>query len=355
MPVFSQNVGIGTTMPLKEFSVAGSIAVDHNNANTGSLGRDALVFGTNPSLVGISSNKMPGEATSYGLEFWTNGIRRMLITENGRVSIATSYPDPSYDLTVAGHIKAYNIQAHNLNASVNTNIENQLNVGNKIAVNGPAYNQLYRLTVNDGNSYFGGNGLMTGYLTVEGEINANDNLDVSGDIYCINRTTSGTIKVSTAMSVGGEPDPQYKLRVYNGDSRFGGDVLVLGDLNVDDIVADEITIDKINGKGIVRSNGTSSLRLGFDQVWVNYTLNGGAEADLTVNISEFTTGPNNVRVFISQFEPDPLPQFVTWHDFSFHVHSVDPATNTCKVRVTNTTNGSLSIRGYLYLTSVAKD
>ena len=158
------------------------------------------------------------------------------------------------------------------------------------------------------------------------------------------------LRATQYMAVGGVVDPTYRLRVYAGNSRFGGDVQVTGTLDTDDLET-----NTINGTGVVRSNGNSSLRFGFNQVGFTTTLSGGGQVDVTVSISDFEGGADDVRVFVSQFVPDPLPQYANWHDFSFHVHSVNPVNDTCKVRITNTTDGQLDIKGTLYLASVAKD
>lgn len=346
----AQNVGINTANPTKLLSVAGSIAVDHDNANTGTLDSAALVFGTNPSMVGISSKKTPGPGSSYGLDFWTNGEKRMVITEDGTVGISAPYPDENYDLYVGGDIRANTMKMHHANIDVNANILQEANVGYRVNINGNELASSYRLTVNDGHSYFDGNGQFTGLLTVDGHLDANSGISASEDIYSFGQIRGTTLRATEYMGVGGQADPTYRLRVWSGNSRFGGDVQVTGTLD-----ADEITTETINGTGVMRSNGPSSLRMGFSSDAFHITLPGGSQYDVTVNIADFEGGDDDVRVFISQFDPDPLPQYANWHDFSFHVHSVDPVNDTCKVRITNTTGGSLTIKGTLYLASVAKD
>ena len=346
----AQNVGINTTNPTKLLSVAGSIAVDHDNANTGTLDSAALVFGTGPSLVGIFSQKTPGSGSYNGLDFWTNGERRMIITEGGTVGINVQNPDLSAKLFVGGKIGSYTLQTNNATVTANANIGSSLTVNNSVNINGNAFNPSYRLTVNDGNSYFDGNGLFTENLTVDGHLDANNSISASDDIYSLAQVRGATLRATQYMAVGGFADPVYRLRVWDGNSRFGGDVQVTGNLD-----AGEITTETINGTGVVRSNGPSSLRMGFNAITFTSTMAGGGQTDLTVSITDFEGGNNDVRVFVSQFAPDPLPQYANWHDFSFHVHSVNAVNDTCKVRVTNTTNGNLSIKGTLYITSVAKD
>ena len=345
---YSQNVGISTNTPTKKLSVAGSIAVDHNNANIGTLDSAALVFGTGPSLAGIFSKKTAGLGYN-GLSFWTNNQHRMLIAENGTVAINTSNPDQSYDFYVAGDARAHTFSSNSLSTS-NAYISQEANVTSRVNINGNEHTGAHRLTVNDGDSYFDGDGEFNGYLVVDGSLNANSNISASQDIYSFTQVRSPAVRATNNMAVGGTIDPLYRLRVWDGNSRFGGDVQVTGTLN-----AGEVTTQTINGTGVMRSNGPSSLLMGFNAASMNLNMAGGSQTDLTVSITDFEGNNNDVRVFVSQFDPDPLPQYANWHDFSFHIHSVDDVNDTCKIRITNTTDGSLWIKGTLYITSVAKE
>src|SRR5256885_1101110 len=83
--MFAQNIGINTAAPLKRLSVNGSVLIDQNNMNTGTLDSAALVFGTHGA--GIFSNKTVGQQNIYGLDFWTNNTRKMTIWADGMVGI----------------------------------------------------------------------------------------------------------------------------------------------------------------------------------------------------------------------------------------------------------------------------
>jgi hypothetical protein len=95
--------------------------------------------------------------------------------------------------------------------------------------------------------------------------------------------------------------------------------------------------------------------MGFNSVAINSVISAGGQLDYTANITSFSGSADDVRVFVSQFMPDAGALYANWHDFSFHVHSVDAAANNCKVRLVNNTNAALAIKGTLYLTSVARD
>jgi hypothetical protein len=223
-------------------------------------------------------------------------------------------------------------------------------VGSRVNINGDEHAANYKLTVNDGDSYFGGDGFLSGVLTVDDYLDVNGGITSDDDIYCLTQVRAPTLRATQYMGVGGLADPAYRLRVWDGNSRFGGDVQVTGNLD-----ADEITTSTLNGKGVVHSTGPSALGIGFHSFGINLTLGAGDQTDVTVNITDFDGSADNIRVFVCQFASDPLPQYANWHDFSFHVHSVDSGTDTCKVRITNTASSNRSIKGTLYLASVAKD
>lgn len=81
-----QNMGVGTNLPQKKLSVRGSVLVDQSNTNYGSLDSAALLPGTQAG-VGISSNKVEPYDNTNGIDFWTNGKKRLRIYKTGDVKI----------------------------------------------------------------------------------------------------------------------------------------------------------------------------------------------------------------------------------------------------------------------------
>jgi hypothetical protein len=84
------NVGIGTTSPSQNLSVNGGINLDQPGANSGNLDPGLTFGGTDKE--GISSNQTSTGPNQLGLDFYTNGIARMSITNHGYVGIGTSSP-----------------------------------------------------------------------------------------------------------------------------------------------------------------------------------------------------------------------------------------------------------------------
>lgn len=85
---FSGNVGIGTTSPQQSLSIAAGMNIDQGGGNNGTSLANGLRFGSF-SGEGISSNRISG-TNLYGLDFYTNNFRRMMITNIGNVGIGTT-------------------------------------------------------------------------------------------------------------------------------------------------------------------------------------------------------------------------------------------------------------------------
>jgi hypothetical protein len=108
LTVSSGNVGIGTTSPQQNLSVNGAMNVDQANLNGGSFG-PGISFGSG-SGEGIASNRICGLAciinpsnnrNQFGLDFYTNFLNRMSITNGGNVGIGTNSPGAPLDVQVA--------------------------------------------------------------------------------------------------------------------------------------------------------------------------------------------------------------------------------------------------------------
>jgi hypothetical protein len=80
-------VGIGTSTPSKMLSVRDGMNIDQADANNGIFMEPALTFGAS-STAGIASARTMGSSNQGGLDFYTNGAKRMTIAAaTGAVAI----------------------------------------------------------------------------------------------------------------------------------------------------------------------------------------------------------------------------------------------------------------------------
>jgi hypothetical protein len=84
------NVGIGITNPSAKLGIAGGLALDEANTNTGSL-LSGLKFGGTGTGEGIISKRTVG-GNQFGLDLYTGAFPRLSITNNGNVGIGTTTP-----------------------------------------------------------------------------------------------------------------------------------------------------------------------------------------------------------------------------------------------------------------------
>lgn len=97
------NLGVGVSIPQQLLSVGGGVVIDQNNANTGTTA-NILSFGS-LSGEGIGSKRNAG-GNANGLDFYTNGLQRVSVTNSGNVGLGT--PSPTQKLQVEGAIRIGN-------------------------------------------------------------------------------------------------------------------------------------------------------------------------------------------------------------------------------------------------------
>jgi hypothetical protein len=117
-------VGIGTSSPQQNLSVQGGLNIDQADANNGTLPNGTpgpeLTFGEG-SGEGIGSQRTADANASvnqYGLDFYTDFVQRMSITQQGRVGIGTS--GPQQNLSVQGGLNIDQANANNGTLPTNT-------------------------------------------------------------------------------------------------------------------------------------------------------------------------------------------------------------------------------------------
>jgi len=169
------DVGIGTANPIARLSVDAGINLDQSNLNGVSLVH-GLTFGSD-KLVGIASNRSGAGNTQNGMNFYTNGTRRLSIADNGWVGIGVS--NPLYLLHVSGDTRIdWNLYvANRLGIGVgNPDYALHTSVGyftTRIGI-GTTPNSTYALDV-AGNSRFQNNLRVAGTVTSEGNVVVQNN------------------------------------------------------------------------------------------------------------------------------------------------------------------------------------
>lgn len=112
-------VGIGTTSPQNQLSIANGMNIDQLNRNSATIASNALTFGLS-SGEGIGSNRTGGggvNSNRYGLDFYTNFIIRLSITQNGRIGIGTTMPEKQLSLSGGMNIDQGNTGVGAVNSS----------------------------------------------------------------------------------------------------------------------------------------------------------------------------------------------------------------------------------------------
>ena len=297
----AQNVGIGTGNPQKLLSVNGSILLDQDNMNTGTLDSAGLRFGT-ASGVGISSNRASAGINPAGLDLWTNNVKRVTVTSGGRVGLNNTAPDFPLDVSGTGRF---------------------------------------------GFLYSSG---MYSYANIQSQFDliAEDDLRVDDDA-----TISGSLGIGAAFNA------SYKLRV-EGNGLFTTNVGIDGTLRVDGTatIGGKLTNE---GKAMMLSNSTTTLKAGFSSGTFSLSLTAGQALDVPFCITNFTGGNANVRPMISQFLPGTGAS--NFGGVIMTLHAVSPTSASCggsssvTVRFQNASNSTanLGTNAVLHLLTVVTD
>jgi hypothetical protein len=311
----------------------------------------ALLFGNSPYQTGISSNKFPPGIGFNGLDFWTGGSKRISIAQNGNVGI--NQGTPQYKLHINGDVAT----------NANSYVAGSLRLGP------PPFNGPFRLHVSSGDSYFAGDGTFTGNLMAQGNfmaygevsaaniratsaLRADVKFAVGGAtddnyrlrVYDGNARIGGEFHATGNSAIGGLPDAAFKLRVYDGNSRFGGDVQVTGAVDAGSL--------SINGKGSVASNGPSPLGIGFTSLAVDLNMVLNADIGLQLNLPAFSNA-EDMRVIVSHIEPNAFS--LPWSKINISILEMDAANDRCTVHIHNQTGNAGGLRGTIYFMTIQRN
>jgi hypothetical protein len=305
------------------------------------------LFATQPDFgfaqnVGIGTNSPQAPLHVVGTILTTHLNASQSGRFDQRIAINAA-PNNSYRLFLNG---GHTFLGGNLTVENDGIIENNFRINGRIGING-ATNGAYGLYVNNSNSYFQGNIIatgtanITGSVTTSGNLNAGNNLNVTNDGIIENN-----FRVNGRVGINGGTHGSYGLIVNNSNSYFQGNVITTGTVSA----VGNLTI---KGNGHVRSNGSSNLKVGFTSKYVNVLINNGDAVSVTANIADFSGNTDDARVFVAQVVNDggTLP----WSKVNITVMGVNSTEGTCILWLHNESGSNNILKGTIYLTTIAKD
>lgn len=183
---------------------------------------------------------------------------------------------------------------------------------------------------------------VNGSIRTTGSIYSNAVLSVDGTIYGnSNVYFYDNLYTAHYVGIGYSPTSSYRLKV-NGNGYFATTLNVGGKLTNE-------------GKGIMLSNSTTTLRSGFTSGTFTLSLSAGASVDVTFYVTSFSGGNSNIRVMVGQLYPGSgasnyggvlyTPHDVLAHDPNYGNQS------TVKIRMQNVSSSTanLGTNAILYL------
>lgn len=279
-------VGIGTTNPIARLSLDSGLNIDQANVN-GVLFESALTFGNNRK-VGIGSRRTVG-SNQAGLDFYTQGFRRMVIDSFGNVGIGTTTPDRRLHVEGTIYGGSYIISSYGIASGI----------GNVL----PSYD------VHAG----------VGYFTTRLGIGI-----VPTSTYALD-VDNGPVRFRQDARIDGILNPNNALTIGN-NTTVDGNLVVTGSVSGNLTVTGDVKVS--SSKGIVRSHNATQVKI----VRTSITLTGSLAAGGSVDSGEF---------FYEAFEGTPqvyMGNMISasngnWARLVFIPFEVD--SNSCKFRVFN--------------------
>lgn len=287
-------VGIGTNNPISKLSIDSGLNIDQSNVN-GILLESALTFGNNKK-VGIGSRRTAG-TNQAGLDFYTQGSRRMVIDSFGNVGIGTTTPDRRLHVEGTIYGGSYIIGAYGIAAGI----------GNVL----PSYD------VHAGVGYF------TTRLGIGTFPTSTYALDVD----------NGPVRMRQDVRIDGILNPNNALTIGNSTT-VDGNLAVTGSVTGDLTVSGDLKVNA--NKGIVRSNSSTQVKI----IRTSITLSGSLSAGGAVDSGEFgyEAFGGTPQVYVGNMISASNSG---WAKLVFVPFEVD--SNSCKFRVFNHSEGAVSV------------
>jgi hypothetical protein len=192
---YSQNVGIGVTNPEQPLSVKGGMVIDQTNLNNGTP-LNTLRFGSF-SGEAIGSSRVSGP-NQYALDFYTQNLHRMTISNNGNVGIGLNNPSSKLEIRGAlGFSSTTKRWEMNYDSTANYFYIDEFGAGRRFYI------------VNGGN-------IGIGTATPAAKLDVNGDLNVETRILLNNSPgTAGQVIMSA-----GSGNAQWKNMAFGNSDRF---------------------------------------------------------------------------------------------------------------------------------------
>ena len=342
----AQKVGVGTSTPQEQLHVHGNMRVDNDLiAYQHGVLYDSLVVGNLAGAANARVRVVGGKTRTDALTVGGEGFLNKMFSVYGDGQISGNTLVSSLNVTGSGTLTG--------NARIN----------GRIGVNG-ATSASYGLLVNNAHSYFHGDVIVTGNKRVNGRAGINGATHASYGLIVNNAPSylqgsatvstdavvNGNTRIDGRIGINGSTHASYGLMVNNAHSFFQGNLTVTGNLNVG------VTSNLTPG-GMVTSNGSSSIRIGYVQYHINKVLFGNEDGYDTFDLPEFGPNVDDIRVsvfqYIDAYNGDPL--YSDPRDFRWWISDINPENNTARLRTRNLGIGSRALRGDFYILVMIRD
>jgi hypothetical protein len=342
--LYAQNrTGIGTTNPQQRLSIDSTLNIDQGNFNNGTS--PSLRFGSQ-SGEGIGSRR-GATGNQFGLDFYTNFVPRIQITQQGRVGIGTG--DPQQMLSVAGDVVIDQFGANTgAGPSLRLGFSSGEGIGSKRTPGGNQFGLDFftgstsRMAISAaGNVYIGGIGIGSERLNVNGNILASRVLTTEVIIDRNNQNTGNfTINDPSLMFGGGNTGEGIFSKRTPGDRQYGIDFYTGGNRRLSLLPSGNVEVVNnlvVNGgKGIIRNTSATQLKKVSSVITISESFSSKQTKQFAIVWPETLNG--SVEAWVADIVP--VTGNGGWAEVLMTVYAAD--NNGCFLYVHNTQSATVS-------------
>jgi hypothetical protein len=341
----AQKVGVGTNTPQEQLHVHGNMRVDNDFiAYQNGVLYDSLLVGNLAGAANARLRVVGGKTRTDALTVGGEGFLNKMFSVYGDGQISGNTSATSLNLTGSGTV------------SGNTRING------RIGLNGPT-NASYGLVVNNAHSYFQGDVIVTDNKRINGRAGINGATHASYGLIvndapswlqgsatvATDAVVNGNTRIDGRIGINGSTHASYGLMVNNAHSFFQGNLAVTGDLNIRGT-------SNLTPGGMVTSNGSSPIRIGYIQYHINKVLFGNEDGYNTFDLPEFGPNVDDIRVSVFQYIDGYNDLLYSQPaEFRWWISDINPDNNTARIRTRNLGLSSRALRGDFYILVMIRD